>query len=304
MSKLSSFDLKQRIAALNRLDPRKVSYDTLVSRFSSLTEDVETRVGTSASELFFRARVNPISRPELVSDLGPPPAASVTGFQRCNRPGYPMFYTASRRITALLESRVSAGDLVYLSQWIGKRGLPINNSFDESEQVFGQENWSIRSQAVYAYFDTIFTRRIHSTFSDDYIFTAAATQQFTCSFPANEDFNIKNNGVVGLRYPSVVDIERSYNTVFHPEQFGEFDLLHVAEMEITEVGDDDVRATLLDTALVFAGGQIAWSGDKGQMPALLAEGRHVPFRYSGTEWRVDTLGRDMTPEEFSAFLSE
>lgn len=303
MSKLSSFDLKQRISALNRLDPRKVSYDTLIARFSSLTVDVEAVVGTNGGELFFRARVNPASRPDLISDLGPPPAALVTGFQRCNRPGHPMFYTASRRITALLESRVAVGDIVYLSQWIGHEGLPINKSFDDSEKTPEGRTWSNRSQAVYAYFDTIFTRRIHSTFSQDYIFTAAATHQFTANFPVG-NFNIKDNGFVGLRYPSVVDIERSYNTVFHPEQFQEFDLLHVAEMEITEVSDDDVQASLLDTALVFADGKIAWSGDKGQMPALRQEGKAVPFRYSGTEWRVQTLGRDMTAEEFSAFLAE
>lgn len=44
-----------------------------------------------------------------------------------------MFYVASRRIGALVEARVEVGEIVYLSQWIGRDEIPVNRIFDDEE---------------------------------------------------------------------------------------------------------------------------------------------------------------------------
>lgn len=303
MVKLSNFDLKRRISALARMDPRKVSYEMLSASYSAILTGVQAVVGASNAELYFRARRNPRTKPAHLRELGPPPAEIIADYQRCNQPGQPMFYTASRRITALRESRIARGDMVYLSQWIGKEGVAVNKSLYETEEMPSGHEWSSRSQAVYAHIEALFTRRIHEDFSEDYKFTSAATSAMMQKFPHGEH-GIKEDGLVGLRYPSVLDIENSYNTVFHSAHLGAFELLHVTELEIINVGDIKIDAAIRDTAVKFPGGLIAWTGEKGRMPTLRPAERHVVFRYKEDSAEILTVDRDMSPDELNTLLNE
>lgn len=285
------------------MDPEKASFEMLSASYSAILTGVQAVVGASHAELYFRARRNPGTKPADVSELGPPPAQIIANFQRCNRPGQPMFYTASRRITALRESRVETGDMVYLSQWMGKEGVAVNKSLYETEELPRGHEWSSRSQAVYAHIEALFTRRIHEDFSEDYKFTSAATFAMMEKFPSGEH-GIKEDGLVGLRYPSVVDIENSYNTVFHPEQLRAFELVHAAELEIIDVTDKKINAAVRDTAVKFPNGVINWTGETKRMPALRPPERHVAFRYQDNSAEILTVDRDMSPEELNILLNE
>lgn len=168
MSLLSRFNIHQEIRKLNRLDPKLASYDAIRTTYERMTDGLQIVVNRGgAHELFYRVRRTNGVKPTKINELGAPPAMVVTGFQRCNPPGIPMFYAASRRIGALIEARVQTGDVVYLSQWIAKDHLPTNKIFDNEQDHLLNESSNISTirgrndDLVVAYFDTQFTKRIH-----------------------------------------------------------------------------------------------------------------------------------------------
>ncbi len=300
---LSNFELRSRIAQLNRLNSRTAGYSTIAETYRTMTYGVTSSVNKNGAELYFRVRADLDERPTMLSQLGPPPADKVFGFQRCNPPGVPMFYTASRRMTALLESRVSSGKTVYLSQWIGKQALIVNTSLQEFALGVDSERWDQRNTIFYTHLDTLFTKRVHKDFSDDYKFTAAIAQQFTKGFHKSWE-DIPEDGKIGFQYSSVVDIENSYNTVFHASSFDQFDILHFAELKITGVTENSLTAELTGNAVHFPDGSIVWNDDPGLVPAMRPKDRSVGVRWLGDRWQIDVHGRPMTDDEFSAWLNE
>lgn len=132
-----TLSIRAKIRELSLLDFDDTPYEVVLEMCSPLFDGLRAPTLTTGAELLFRSRVNPSSRPVHVSDLGPPPAEAVVGFQRCNGPGTPMFYTASKRRTALLESRAKTGDIVYLSQWWGKEEYMVNALFTASANELG-----------------------------------------------------------------------------------------------------------------------------------------------------------------------
>lgn len=301
---LSIFELSTRMASLNRLDLSTAKYPTILQAMRNLSTGSSTLIEmVQPQELFFRVRVNPSTKPTSIADLGPPPAELVTGYQRCNPPGVPMFYTASRRVTALLECRVKPGDLVYLSQWIGYHRQPVNTSVEVNKWKDEHAEWTERDGVLYAYFDTLFTRRIHQTFNDDYKLTAAITEILTSGYDKKE-FEIPDHERVGIRYASVVDIDRSYNTAFHAVAFPSFHFCHVAEISITSVSDKNVEGVLVSNALFADGGKLSWTDDLGQIPALRPQSRGVRLTYRDSQWCVDVHGDPMNSDEFKDFLNE
>ncbi len=158
---LSKLDMRRQINRLNRLDCNKAEYKTICQIIAKMIVGIPIVVGTTKShELFFRVWKNPGHKLNLLSELCAPPAAKVTGFQRCNAPGNPMLYCASRRITALLESDVKQGDIVYISQWIGKTQLPVNKVLDVEHDEEFEHYLDDKSSMFYAYLDTLFTKRV------------------------------------------------------------------------------------------------------------------------------------------------
>lgn len=273
----------------------------------SLAKGMHAFVKPTGNELFFRVRKNPGNKISNISELGVPPVDKTIGYQRCNGPSEPMLYTGSRRITALLETRVEPGDIVYLCQFIGDdEGVRVNISLDLKAKLPDKFAWSQHNQIILSYFDTLFTRRIHQTYSDDYRFTAAATHALTCGFQVKDRAGGVVEQRIGLRYASVVDVARSYNVAFYPEHVAKLMPMHVAELRIDEVHERDVSATLLDTAIRFGpSGEIMWTGDLTLVPSLRREDRAVTYRSAGNgQWDVDTVDRLLSKEEFYDFLNE
>ncbi|WP_373413675.1 RES family NAD+ phosphorylase [Ensifer aridi] len=308
---LSRWEIRQEIKKLNRLDPKLASYSAIVSTYQKLTDGFVTVAGKAgAGELFYRVRRTGGSKPTRTAELQAPPANLVTGYQRCNPPGVPMFYAASRRIGALAEARVEAGELIYLSQWIGRTPIPLNRIFDseENQVVSGVDMSTVHGpndDILLAYLDTQFTKRIHSTFADDYKFTAAIAQQLTTNFTPDEFHDIREDGCVALKYPSVWGLERFHNTAMHASFASErLELLHVMELKILSVEDVEISVEVMDTAVEFNSGEIIWSSNPNLVPTLLNDARSVPFVSDGRKWNLQMHDGTVTPEFIKLLMAD
>lgn len=106
---LSKAEMRHQIQRLNPINANVAEWKTIREIYRDLFPEVQLVIGTTkSSEQFFRARVNPPAKLHAVTELMAPPAEFVTGYQRCNPPGSPIFYCSTRRITALEECRVTA----------------------------------------------------------------------------------------------------------------------------------------------------------------------------------------------------
>ncbi len=308
---LSRLEIRQEIKKLNRLDPKLASYAAISTTYSRITDGFVTIAGKAAAgELFYRVRRTGGPKPRHVSELKAPPAELVTGYQRCNPPGIPMFYAASRRGGALAEARVEIGEVVYLSQWIGRSGIPLNRIFDseENQMVPGVDMSAVygpNDDMVLAYLDTQFTKRIHSTFSDDYKFTAAIAQQLTTNFSPDEGHDIREDRCVALKYPSVWGLERFHNTAMHANFASErLELLHVMELKVLSVEELDISVEVIDTAIEFENGGLNWSSNANLVPALLDGKRNVPFIFDGRKWNLRIHDGAVTPEYMRLLMAD
>ncbi|MCR6658713.1 MAG: hypothetical protein NVV72_04975 [Asticcacaulis sp.] len=312
MSPLSRVLIRQEITKLNRLDPNRALYSAISATYEKITEGLAVVVGkTGDGELFHRVRRTGGNKPNLITELQAPPVEFVQGFQRCNPPGIPMFYVASRRIGALVEARVEVGEIVYLSQWIGRDEIPVNRIFDDEEnkKVPGVDTSTIsgpNDDIILTYLDTQFTKRIHSTFANDYKFTSAIAQNLTSKFPPNKFHDVRDDGYVALKYPCVLGLENCHNTAMHASFATErLDLLHVMELEIIEVQGNEVSVQVLDTAIDFSGGTINWSGNPNLIPSLLGvdgERKGVLFIFDGQKWNLHLHDGPITPEYIKLLL--
>lgn len=308
MRNISRSEAREQIRKLNRMDPRSASYDSIRSTFNKITDRLNVVVGIAGGgELFYRARVAS-EKPVRVTELHAPPAHLVRGYQRCNPPLTPMFYAASQRAGALLETRVTEGDTVYLSQWIAKDRIPVNRIFDseENQAVNGMPAASFsgpNDDLLLAYLDTQFTRRVHASFADDYKFTAAIAQFLTCNFNKDDKHAIRDDGHVALKYPSVLGLDTWHNTAMHPEFANErLKLLHVMELKVLTVGESSIQVDILDTATAFEAGGICWSSDPSLVPILLEKNRAVPFVFDGRKWNLQLFEGPVTAAYMEALL--
>jgi|CXWL01.1.fsa_nt_gi hypothetical protein len=238
---MSIFQLRQKIKQLNRIDLDKADHKYLVSLIWSASTNVRMPLGYKGIETYFRARICNSKKIDKVSELGAPPAELITGYQRCNPPGVPMFYAASKRLTALLECNAQEEDIIYLGQWVNNNYAPINRIFSQSDAEL--QSFSEIDIIFHSYLETLFTRQIHKTFNNEYKLTAAATEVLTTNYPENIPFQtpdgkttlIQTEGTAGLYYPSITNKSDSYNTVFHANfANANFKLIHVTQLKVTK----------------------------------------------------------------------
>jgi hypothetical protein len=302
----TTLELRSKINWLNGLDPKAADFEQLKRAYKYLITGYHVLVEMSPpTEMYFRARVNAPSKPARVSEIMAPPVESVTGFQRCNGPGVPMFYASSRRKIALLECEVSVGDTVYLGQWIPKMPLPINATIFATKDADHKLLKNLKQLFVQTYIETLFTRRVDSTFAADYKFPAALSEVLTTNFPVEPFNDIRNDRTVGLRYRSVVDIENSYNTAFHSLfAIERLEPLHVMEFVVTTIDGNQVSGEVSDNAVEFTDGHIHWLNDKARVPKLLASKASIPFIYDGQAYRLPTSDTVPTAHDISALMNE
>lgn len=302
----NTVEIRKKIKWLNRQDPSKQNFEQLKKTYREVLKGLVIPVmGAPAHEFYFRARVNLNKRPDNVKEFMAPPPELVDGYQRCNGPSTPMMYTASRRKTALLECGVKDGDVAYLSQWIAKSAIPTNMMLIPSE-IHNHEKLKTRLQEhIYSYVDTLFTRRIDKSFSDDYIFTAAISDMLCRNFESETIVAKGSDNSIAFRYPSIVDIENSYNTVF-TDVFSRqwLELCHLMEVRVIQSGVNGFEIEVLDNATDFSSGQIHWSGDQSKTPTVVDQNGGVAFTSDGKIRRLVTNSVPHTADSLRALFDD
>jgi RES domain len=286
----NTVEIRQKIRWLNRQDPSKLNFEQLKKTYREVLKGlVIPMMGAPAHEFYFRARVNPNKRPDNIKELMAPPPELVVGYQRCNGPADPMMYTASRTKTALLECGVKAGDVAYLSQWIAKSTIPTNMMLIPREIHNDEKLKSPLQELIYSYVDTLFTRRIDKSFSDDYIFTAAISDMLCRNFESETIVAKGSDNSIAFRYPSIVDIENSYNTVF-TDVFAKqwLELCHLMEVRVIHSSVNSFEIEVRDNATDFSSGQIHWTGDPSKTPTVVGPNGGAPFISDGKIWHLVT----------------
>lgn len=308
--RMSTLKLRQAILKLNRMDIENVDYKYIVSVFRAVAGGVQFYVQRCrGTDLFFRARVHNGAKLTKVSELGAPPPEAVTGFQRCNSPGTSMFYAASKRVTALLECNVQPGDIVYLSQWMCKyetESAPVNTVLSPSMDAKWSDGLSSSSVLFISYLDTIFTRPIHRTFSNQYKLTAAATEFLTTKYPRLPAIAVGEDGTVGLIYPSIANKYDGYNTVFHASfATDRLRILHVMQLRILARDGNNIEVQAINNAFDFPSDEIVWTGDQNAIPKMQVEpGQGLELVWGGREFWIPVHKEPPTPQEVEALMLE
>lgn len=297
---ISSYEMRREISRLNGLDLRIASYDYIESTYNRLMNNMIMTVDfTNKKQVFFRVRKMG-NRPALVSEVGAPPSNLVTGFQRCNSPGRPMFYVSSSRTGAMVESKVRKGDIFYLSQWMCKEEIPVCRIFHHDET---ENHASI--DVLLSHIDTIFRKRVHETFSSDYMLTSAVSARLMSKVLS--DFGDGERVVYAgnaLRYPSVLDFGRTYNTCVESAVARQsFQIMHIMEVEALKMSDEYVEIKITDTSDIFEDDKIIWSQNPTRLPDLESEESSRSYYFDGKSWRI-RLNSNEISQSYMARLME
>lgn len=283
----SSREIRRLCTKLGGMDLKRAKYQFIKNDLSTIFGGLSVNFDYGMmTDTFFRVRANPKNKITKVSELLAPPRECVAGYQRCNGPSEPKFYAASRRVAALIECRVQEGNIVYLSQWMPQNPILTNTSLNPLHPA--AEFYEPINDVAYTFLHGQFSRRIDPLFSDDYKITAAAATMLTPNFQTR-DIDHKDDGIA-MEYPSVVDIEDSYNTVFSPKIAArDLKLLHVMELRITGVEHKEIRAEITDTSRLIHDGEIDWREPGLQLPKPRKKNAKPPFIELNGELVLDTV---------------
>ena len=295
--------LRRQIQALNRLNLDVVDYSAVKEQVNAIFKHFTVTVTVSGlSSSLFRVRKNPSSKPTHVNHLKAPPPEYVNGFQRCNGPGNPMFYAATKRIGAILESRVEPGDTVYLGQWRIDKRFTVNSLLHP--KLSADMGLPQNSETALAFIDTVFTRPVHDTYSSQYMITAALTERLTSDFPNDGQFETADDGFVGLYYPSVVDIENTLNVAMHPNIVERcLTLAHVMEATVVSCSNRNVTLNVTDNSNAMEDDNIEWLGNPDMIP-LPQMPQGTMYVSTGKVWRLGVRDTPHTTDDMTYLLNE
>lgn len=308
---MSSYnDLRNKIKSLNRLDVDKADYNYIKKIISEMHDGLRTLVVNSdINNSFFRVRINPKKKPMDINELKSPPSSLITGFQRCNQPNNPKFYASSKRITALIECNAKQGDTVFICQWRVKKRFALNYVLlNDPKPESGIKFYPTPAESTFlTYIDTVFTKPIHKTFSNQYKITAAITEQLTKGYKReeNDNIHIHPEGYIGLYYPSVMDIERGYNISIYPEIVDScLELAHVMEAKITDKHDERIEIEVIDNSNDINDNIIKWLGDSKKIPLGKINKDQTMYSIINGKWSLVVRASNSSPDELQRLLEE
>jgi len=270
VSKLSKIEINNIIKQINRMDLDNVEYEYIKNLFRKMTDGIVFIIQhTGGADSLFHVRRTGGEKIKSIEQISAPPNSAVVNYQRCNPPGESRFYAASTRMAAIKESRCEVGETIYIGQWINKENYPVSAILSTNENAFNFDSKN-NEDMLYTYFDALFTRRIHSTFSSDYKLTSALSEILMSGVPRSIK-NVGENGRVALKFPSTVNHGTDvHNTVMHPDFLEKnFDLMHVLECELVMAENGSLTVKVKDTATHFENGKIIWTGNPHLLPRLL-----------------------------------
>lgn len=273
MKKNSPFKARELIRKLNLLKLEDASYGTIKNKVSRLYDGCSSQAYTMQKGQRLYRGVIYQKKPDRTSFLGAPPKDRVTGYQRCNTPGHPMFYCSPDPSAIYYELGVSKGDRVYHSKW-----TVINPDFFINQLIssFPEKDTSQVQEIVQTYLETVFSQPVHETYSYQYKITAAISEVLTTREIAGDDQNRKMGG---LAFPSVAHPKQSLNIVLFPDIAEScLSLDYVEEVQVTESKGKEISVKYTDISSNLDNGTISWSGkpkewrlNKGEMLTITAE---------------------------------
>lgn len=300
------------IHQLSKLELQHADFHAIKRTFSRLAHSIPLEVGMhGASQMLFRARVNDRKLLRLEEFTALPPE-KVNGFQRCNGPGRSTFYASSTRRCALLETGAKNGDSVYLSQWMPKQPFPIVATFKYYSSITNQVDAKTKQKLdlVLAFIDEKFSEQIDKTLTDKYKLTAAIVDVLTGPYAPQTFNDIRSDGCVGLRYLSVHDPEKYFNTALWHEFANErLKPIHLTELRILKIGknENDSEFEIIDTAQDFSNGAIQWTGNTVAVPVLTSSHGligDIKLVWNDYGYRLPTFEQKLTDRDRMNFLDE
>lgn len=257
---MNTAQIRTTIQSLNRINVEKASYSYITTEMKKILHNItiQTLENSFLNNSFFRARIFNSEKLTKLNDIGAPPSHLIKNFQRCNPPQTAMFYAASKKISAILEIKPQKNDIVYLCEWVDLHKSRINTIFSYQ---FTRNNFATSAieDLVYTYFDTKFTNNIHPQDSAKYKITSAIAQLLTTNFESNK---INGRNTSGLIYPSIVNIEDSYNIAYHAQEAIEiFQPINIVMIKILNISEHAVEFELIDNSINFTNNTINWNNN-------------------------------------------
>ena len=127
----------------------------------------------------------------------------------------------------------------------------------------------------------------------------------TNNFNPNKDQDIRDDENVALVYPSILDIQGSYNTVFSPNLAKERLLpLHIMKLKVIEKNGRSIKVKIIDNAREVIEGKIIWLNDENKIPTLITNRNKLQFQWTGKVWSIPIQNSSVTQNEIEELLNE
>lgn len=256
-NKLTSHESRTIINNLNRVNLKSADYKSLFYQIEKLITKIPMRAFFIEKGTTFYRAVSYNNKPKEVCFLGSPPPEKVTGYQRCNIPGDPMFYGGCYIGAVLSEIDTKDGNNIYLSKWVTEKPFLCFRIPPDSPEEMKQDAVFSR---IETFFETIFSRPVHETFSEQYKITSAIAQKLTTGVikNGNEDYEHQFGAVI---YPSVVHPSRADNIAIKPSiEKSCLRLQDVSEINIVENNENSFKIKTIDFSSEFIHDEIIWTG--------------------------------------------
>lgn len=280
-AKPSSSQQRVITSNLNRIDLATADFEYLLKQIGNLIHGIPLKLEAAASGQRVYRGVRYSDKPTRTSLLSHPPVEKVIDFQRCNRPGNPMFYASADAPTVLAELNAKAGDVVYLSTWTIEREflffripLVASNPELEDEPSFAR---------VSTFFETKFMQPVHHTFSHQYKVTAAIAHRLSHGPIAGEHPILDGRELAAIVYPSVAHVSRTHNIALRPDMVSKcLKLRGVREIEVIRCEAGSIEFVEHDFSGEFIDGEIIWKGRTAQWP--MEPGQSLNFTIENKAW--------------------
>ncbi|WP_152681930.1 hypothetical protein [Chromobacterium subtsugae] len=272
--------VREIVTALNRVDLARAEYEYLLNQIGLLIKGIPLLAHPVPIGTVIHRGVCYTEKPTQVSFLGAPPAEKVTGYQRCNSPGNPLFYCSLDTNAILSELDVQVGQTLYLSKWtVREEFFHIRIPPDATPDVQASPTYS----KVETFFETRFSQRVHETFSEQYKLTAAIAERLSGGELIGDGSLIQGRRWGAVVYPSVAHIGRSDNLAIRPSIVEAcLELNGVYEYQVIDRDEKSWSTQNTDYSANFENGSIVWAGRPPQW--VLAPGEQLRVQVENNQW--------------------
>ncbi|WP_133272058.1 RES domain-containing protein [Hymenobacter radiodurans] len=272
--KSAAKEIKEKIAAIHKLDLREQSVDDLVPLMRELLAGHSLRcLDFDAGLLLYRG--TPCEKlPHRFADVSYAPAERVKNDQRANRAGVPMFYCSATWHPPFFEAGVKKGDQIIISRWQAREPLRIagfshadlcaDDPHSDREKVLRKALKQLPEpeRLMTEFMTGCFTQPIKPGEEHRYRLSIALTE----ALGLGEKFD-------GLLYPSAAMNSPSHNLALHPHCIDEQKLVlqYVEHVSVNRVETETIDVCSLNFARGVAPGEkLHWLNKPGNW--VLREG--------------------------------